>query len=320
MASSRIRIVFMGTPEFAVASLSALVSGGYDVCAVVTAPDRPAGRGRKIRMSPVKAFALENGIMVLQPANLKDDAFIEKLRGLDATLFIVVAFRMLPEAVWNMPPLGTFNLHASLLPQYRGAAPINHTIINGERKGGVTTFFLSHEIDTGNIIFREETDIAADETAGQYHDRLMKVGAGLLMKTVKAIEEGKVETCRQEAFISEGEVLKTAPKIHKEDCRINWHQDAVQVNNLIRGLSPHPGAFTELEFPGGKRLYLKIYKSIVKDCSCEAFPGTVISDYKTFLDVCCGAGCISIQELQQAGKKHMSVHEFLLGLNFSSLD
>jgi len=319
MASSKIRIVFMGTPEFAVVSLSALVTGAYDVCAVVTAPDRPAGRGRKIRMSPVKEFALEKGITVLQPANLKDEAFIEKLRGMNATLFIIVAFRMLPQAVWEMPPLGTFNLHASLLPQYRGAAPINHTIINGERIGGVTTFFLRHEIDTGNIIFREETEIADDETAGQYHDRLMEIGAGLVMKTVKAIEEGRVETRRQDEFIEDGEVLKTAPKIHKEDCRINWQQDAMKVNNQIRGLSPYPGAFTELKFPGGKMLYLKIYKAKVKECTCAGAPGEVMTDYKNYLHVCCGHACISILELQQSGKKRMSVHEFLLGLNFSSL-
>jgi methionyl-tRNA formyltransferase len=309
----------MGTPEFAVASLSALVSGGYDVCAVVTAPDRPAGRGRKIKMSPVKEFALDKGITVLQPANLKDAAFIEKLRGLKATLFIVVAFRMLPQAVWNMPPLGTFNLHASLLPQYRGAAPINHTIINGERTGGVTTFFLRHEIDTGNIIFREETAIAADETAGQYHDRLMEIGARLLLKTVKAIAEGQVETRSQEEFLAEGEVLKTAPKIRKEDCRINWHKDAEHVNNLIRGLSPYPGAFTELAFSGNKTLYLKIFEAKVKACSCSATPGTVMTDHKNYLDVCCGHDCISIQELQQAGKKRMPVREFLLGLNFNAL-
>jgi len=319
MASSKIRIVFMGTPEFAVASLSAMVSGGYDVCAVVTAPDRPAGRGRKIKMSPVKEFALEKGITVLQPVNLKDDAFIDKLRGLNANLFIVVAFRMLPEAVWSMPSLGTFNLHASLLPQYRGAAPINHTIINGERIGGVTTFFIRHEIDTGNIIFREETAIAADETAGQYHDRLMEIGSRLLLKTVKAIAEGQVQTRSQEEFLAEGEVLKTAPKIRKEDCRINWHKDAEQVNNLIRGLSPYPGAFTELDFPNGKMLYLKVYKASMKDCPFRGAPGSVMTDQKSYLDVSCGNGCISILELQQAGKKRMPVHEFLVGLNFSAL-
>jgi len=319
MASNQIRIVFMGTPEFAVASLSALVSGGYDVCAVVTAPDRPAGRGRKMRMSPVKAYALEAGIEVLQPANLKEAAFIEKLRGCNATLFVVVAFRMLPEVVWSMPTLGTFNLHASLLPQYRGAAPINHTIINGERRGGVTTFFLQQEIDTGNIIFREETNIAADETAGQYHDRLMEMGAGLLMKTVKTIEDGSVVTRSQEEFITEGEVLKTAPKIRKEDCRINWDMDAVDVNNLIRGLSPYPTAFTELKFSGGKTIYLKIYKAVVTHCSDKQTPGTVFTDQRSYIHICCRNGCISLLELQQAGKKRMPVHEFLLGLNFNTI-
>lgn len=319
MAINKIRIVFMGTPEFAVASLQHLFDAAYDVCAVVTAPDRPAGRGQKIKISPVKAFALENNIPVLQPQNLKDSAFIEELRQLDATLFIVVAFRMLPEAVWSMPPLGTFNLHASLLPQYRGAAPINHTIINGEEKGGVTTFFLRHEIDTGNIIFREETAIGRDETAGQYHDRLKEIGAEVLIKTVETIRNGNVKTQRQEALISEGEVLKKAPKIHKEDCRINWDMPASQVNNLIRGLSPVPGAFSELSFQGSKEIYLKIYRSEVSKCKTKGIPGTVITDQKNYLMVCCGEDCISILELQQAGKKRMHVHDFLLGLNTNTL-
>jgi len=320
MTSKKIRIVFMGTPEFAVASLAALLEKGFEVCAVVTAPDRPAGRGQKIRTSPVKDFAFENGLRLLQPHNLKDEGFIKELRGLEATLFIVVAFRMLPEPVWSMPVLGTFNLHASLLPQYRGAAPINHTIINGELRGGVTTFFLRHEIDTGNIIFRDETDIAPNETAGQYHDRLMEIGSRLLVKTVEAIRDDSVQPSKQEDFILEGEVLKMAPKIQKEDCRIDWTQDAEKVNNLIRGLSPYPGAFTEFSLSSGKKLYLKIFSAEIKHCTCMGEPGILTTDSKTYLNVCCKDACISILELQQAGKKRMSVHDFLLGLNSSTLD
>ena len=320
MANNKIRIVFMGTPEFAVASLQAILEADYEVCAVVTAPDRPAGRGRKIRMSPVKTFALEKSLPVLQPQNLKQDSFIEELRSLEASLFVVVAFRMLPEAVWSMPPLGTFNLHASLLPQYRGAAPINHTIINGEPKGGVTTFFLRHAIDTGNIIFREETNIDPEETAGQYHDRLKGIGADLLVRTIESIQEGDVKTYRQEELITEGEILKKAPKIHKEDCRIDWNKPASVVNNLIRGLSPVPAAFSEITVPGGKKVYLKIYRAEVKECNSNEAPGTVMTDYKNYLEICCGDGCISVLELQQAGKKRMHVRDFLLGLNPSTLD
>ncbi|MBE9483696.1 MAG: methionyl-tRNA formyltransferase [Bacteroidetes bacterium] len=319
MAVKKIRIIFMGTPDFAVASLSALLEHGYDVCAVVTAPDRPAGRGQKVRASAVKEFAGNQGLPVLQPDKLKDVEFIKQLRDYKASLFVVVAFRMLPEEVWGMPPLGTFNLHASLLPQYRGAAPINRTIMNGETKGGVTTFFLRHEIDTGSIIFREETGIDIRETAGEYHDRLMNIGASLLIKTVEAISRGNVRTFSQDELLTKGEALKKAPKIHKEDCRINWSEDAEHIYNMIRGLSPYPGAFTEIKIPDGKELYLKVFRAEIRQCQCTLEPGEVMTDYKTYFNICCKNACISLLELQQAGKKRMAIKDFLVGLIPSTL-
>lgn len=304
----------MGTPHFAVASLKALLDHGYDVCGVVTAPDRPAGRGQKLKMSPVKEYAVANGLDVMQAEKLKDPGFIQKLQSYNADLFIVVAFRMLPREVWEMPGKGTFNLHASLLPQYRGAAPINHTIINGETKGGVTTFFLKHEIDTGAIIFREETDIGDDETAGEYHDRLMTIGADLVLKTVDAIQNGNVHTHSQDDYLEEGELLKKAPKIFKDDCRIDWHKSAEEVYNLIRGLSPYPAAFTLLSFPSGKEVYLKVYRAQIKYCDCQSAPGTPMTDYKDYLNICCKDACISLLEVQQSGKKRLKIKEFLAGL------
>ena len=309
-----LRIIFMGTPEFAVASLDAMVKQDYTISAVVTAPDRPAGRGRKMNTSAVKEYALKQKLPLLQPENLKDPAFHKELAKYNATLFIVVAFRMLPEAVWSMPSLGTFNLHASLLPQYRGAAPINRTIMNGEIKGGVTTFFLRHEIDTGNIIFREETPIGPDDTAGNYHDRLMHIGASLTLKTVEAIRDGQVNTINQNDLIVKDSVLKTAPKIHKEDCRINWSKSADEIYNMIRGLSPYPGAYTELNLPGGKQLYLKIFRAEIRQCKCSAAHGTIMTDYKSYFNICCNNACISILELQQSGKKRMKIKNFLTGL------
>ena len=310
----------MGTPEFAVASLDALVSHGYDVCAVVTASDKPAGRGRKMRISEVKSYALDHEIPVLQPDNLKDATFIEDLKSYQANLFIVVAFRMLPEAVWSMPAMGTFNLHASLLPQYRGAAPINRAIMDGASQGGVSTFFLQHEIDTGSIIFREETPIAADETAGEYHDRLMKLGAELLIKTVEAIEKGDVSTMTQDQLMKEGELLKKAPKIHKEDCRIDWQRGSHEIYNQIRGLSPYPGAYTEIGLKEGKVMMLKIFRAEVNFCKCHAEPGTIKTDFKNYFKICCKDACISILELQQAGKKRLQIKQFLIGLIPSTLE
>ena len=297
----------MGTPDFAVASLNALLEAGSDIAAVITAPDKPAGRGQQIHESAVKKFALEKGLKILQPLKLKDPDFIEELRKLKADLQVVVAFRMLPELVWTMPPLGTINLHASLLPQYRGAAPINWAIINGEKESGVSTFFLKQEIDTGDILFSEAVKIEDDDTAGDLHDKLMIIGAGLLVKTVRAIEAGKYKEIPQE---STGEAdLRKAPKIFREDCRIDWNQPVKKVYNLIRGLSPHPAAFCLLQDKT-----LKIYKAEAIVMAHKEQPGTLLTDNKTYLQFACQAGLISVLELQLEGKKKMKVDEFLRGV------
>jgi methionyl-tRNA formyltransferase len=299
------RIVFMGTPDFAVASLDALIAGGLDVVAVVTAADKPAGRGQKINESAVKKYAVEKNIPVLQPLKLKDPAFLEELRSYQADVQVVVAFRMLPELVWTMPAKGTINLHASILPNYRGAAPINHAIINGETVSGVTTFFLKHEIDTGDVIFSEQVDIGPDETAGELHDKLMVTGAQLLVKTLRAIED---ETYTEQPQIK-SENLKHAPKIFKEFCEINWMQPAQQVYNLIRGLSPYPTAYTKLE---GKNL--KVFKAIlIKEQPTEA-PGTYQTDGKTFLRFAAQDGYLKLTDIQYEGKKRMQIGEFLRGM------
>ena len=306
------RIVFMGTPEFAVASLDALVKAGKKVVAVVTAPDRPAGRGQKLKPSAVKTYAIDNGIPVLQPERLKDPEFIAQLSSLKADLQVVVAFRMLPEIVWDMPPLGTVNLHASLLPHYRGAAPINHVLINGETETGVTTFLLQHEIDTGNILFAEKVAIGPDETAGELHDKLMEVGATILVKTVNALEQNSV-TPKPQSSLIEGEQkeLKSAPKIFREHCHLDWNQKVDDLHNLIRGLSPYPAAFTELN---GKTI--KIFRSAKEYADSENVPapGTPTSDNKTFLKFSAQDGFIHVLELQAEGKKKMEVVDFLRGV------
>jgi methionyl-tRNA formyltransferase len=299
------KIVFMGTPDFAVASLNALVTAGFEIAGVVTAPDKPAGRGQKLQESAVKQYAVTHNIPVLQPLKLKDPAFIEELKNLQADLQVVVAFRMLPEIVWDMPAKGTINLHASLLPQYRGAAPINHVIINGETESGVTTFFLKHEIDTGDIIFSEKVVISADETAGELHDKLMNVGAGLLVKTITAIAEGNYSEQPQ----PESDELKHAPKIFKEDCAINWNQPAQKVYNLIRGLSPYPTAFTKLNDKT-----LKVFKAEWEDKEPGIAAGGFLTDGKTFLKFATKDGFIRLTDLQYEGKKRMSVEEFLRGM------
>jgi methionyl-tRNA formyltransferase len=302
------KIVFMGTPDFAVASLKALLNAGENVVAVVTAPDKPAGRGQKMQSSGVKTFALEHNIPVLQPLKLRDPEFLNELKSLAADLQVVVAFRMLPEVVWDMPPKGTINLHASLLPQYRGAAPINHAIINGEKITGVSTFFLTHDIDTGNIIFREEVDILPQDTAGDLHDRLMKTGAQLLVKTVKAIEEGNYQETPQNL---EDTSLKQAPKIFKEDCNIDWNQSTQKINDLIRGLSPYPTAYTTLHDK-----VLKIFKATPEIAEVSEIPGSIISDEKTFIKFACTDGYIRIEDLQIQGKKRMKTEDFLRGYRF----
>ncbi len=310
------KIVFLGTPDFAVASLDILVRNGYDIAAVVTAPDKPAGRGQKLSESAVKIYAREKGLKVLQPEKLKDEKFIDELRRTNADLFIVVAFRMLPEVVWKMPKLGTFNLHASLLPQYRGAAPINWVIMNGEKKTGVTTFFLQQEIDTGKIIFQEETAIEPGENAGSLHDRLMQMGSELVLKTVKALEKGDLPVKDQSELIKG--LVKEAPKIFKENCRINWSKDSSTILNLIRGLSPYPSAWTTLVYPDGKELDIKIFKGIKKPEAGGRKPeaGQVYTDNKTYLSIGCADGALNILELQLSGKRKMNIEEVLRGNQF----
>lgn len=305
------RIIFMGTPEFAVASLAALLGAGREIVAVVTAPDRPAGRGQQLRQSAVKQYAVAHGIPVLQPEKLRHPDFLAELRALKADLQVVVAFRMLPEIVWNMPSRGTVNLHASLLPQYRGAAPINHAIINGETESGVTTFLLQHEIDTGNILFSEPVAIAPGDTAGDLHDRLMTVGASLLVKTVEAIGNGTAVPVPQDQ-LDDGNGLKHAPKIFKEDCLIDWTRPVTDVHNLIRGLSPYPTAFTALD---GKTL--KIFEADKIETAPQHEPGTPYTDGKSFLQFACPDGYITVKTLQLEGKKRMDITEFLKGYRFN---
>jgi len=299
------KIVFMGTPDFAVASLSALQNAGLNIVGVVTAADKPAGRGQKLNESAVKKYALANGLKVLQPLKLKDPTFIEELSALNADLFVVVAFRMLPELVWQMPKKGTINLHGSLLPQYRGAAPINHVIINGEQESGVTTFFLKQEIDTGDIIFSDAIAIAPDETAGSLHDKLMVLGANLLVKTVKAIEADDYNEVPQ----PQSEDLKNAPKIYKDFCKIDWNQNNQTVYNLIRGLSPYPTAFTTLNDKT-----LKIFNAEPEDKEPGISTGAFLTDGKTFLKFATKDGFIRLTDVQFEGKKRMLIDEFLRGM------
>lgn len=301
------RIIFMGTPEFAVASLDALLEAGEEVVAVVTAPDKPAGRGQKLQQSAVKTYAVSRGIRVLQPMKLRDLQFLDDLKSLAADLQVVVAFRMLPEVVWNMPPLGTVNLHASLLPQYRGAAPINHAVINGETESGVTTFLLQHEIDTGHILFSEKVAIGPDDTAGDLHDKLMHIGAELLVRTVKALAAAKTTPIPQERLAVDT-ILKHAPKIFKEDGNIDWHRPVDEVYNLIRGLSPYPTAYTELD---GQML--KIFKARKEKVPVNHPVGSYYTDGVSFLKFTCPDGYIDIQEVQLAGKKRMDTQAFLRG-------
>ncbi|MBB6110623.1 methionyl-tRNA formyltransferase [Mucilaginibacter lappiensis] len=302
------RIVFMGTPEFAVASLDELIKAGSDIVGVVTAPDKPAGRGQKVSESAVKQYAVANGLKVLQPEKLKNPEFLAELKALNADLQVVVAFRMLPEVVWAMPPKGTINLHASLLPQYRGAAPINWVLINGEKESGATTFFLKHEIDTGDVLFTEKVTLTGHETAGTLHDWLMNKGAGLLVKTVKAVESGRYHEHPQTALLT-GEELKHAPKIFKEDCLIDWTQPAQNIYNKIRGLSPIPTAYTELN---GK--VLKIYGSELQTDEPAIQPGDFLTDNKTYLKFAAKDGFISLTDIQLEGKKRMGIEDFLRGM------
>jgi methionyl-tRNA formyltransferase len=306
------RIVFMGTPEFAVASLDALRVAGFEIAGVVTAPDKPAGRGMKLTESAVKKYAVEHSLTVLQPEKLKDPDFLKTLSGLGADLHVVVAFRMLPELVWNMPRLGSVNLHGSLLPQYRGAAPINWAVINGEKETGVTTFKLQHEIDTGEILLQESFPIGENETAGEVHDRMKEVGARVLVETVRGLADGSLEGKPQPQLTGAAGtnvVFRHAPKIFTETARIDFNKPLQEVHNLVRGLSPFPGAFTTFN---GKTL--KIYKAIKEPGEINVAPGGFLTDNRTFLHFACTDGYLSVKELQLEGKKKMRVEDFVRGL------
>lgn len=314
-----LKIIFMGTPEFAVASLEALVHAGCHIIAVITAPDKPAGRGMKINESAVKKYAIAKGLKTLQPEKLKDPAFIGELKSLKADLQVVVAFRMLPEIVWNMPPMGTINLHGSLLPQYRGAAPINWAIINGEKETGVTTFKLKHEIDTGDILLSEKIPIGENETAGELHDKMKIIGANLLVKTVEGIANNTLKETPQPLMVNSElpmgnspftivHSLKHAPKIFTETCRVDWNKNVDEVHNLIRGLSPFPGAFTYFD-----NKVLKVFRSQKEETSTGIAAGNYETDKKTYLRYACLNGYIYLKEIQLEGKKKMLIEDFLRG-------
>ena len=324
---SEIRVVFMGTPEFAVSSLDAMMKAGLNIVGVVTAPDKPAGRGMKMNESVVKKYALKNGLKILQPEKLKNEQFLSELRSLNADLQVVVAFRMLPEVVWNMPPKGTINLHASLLPQYRGAAPINWAVINGEKETGVTTFKLQHEIDTGNILLQEKIEIGDNETAGELYDRMKEIGARLLVDTVKGLMEGTLQETPQSSIVNRQSsienydstytihdsrfTIKHAPKITTQTCQIDWRKSTDEIHNLIRGLSPYPAAFTEL----GDRT-LKIFRSEKEHAPSTSRPGRWETDRKTWLKFACSDGYIHVKDVQLEGKKRMGIEDFLRGYRF----
>lgn len=310
-----LKIVFFGTPDFAVESLDRLVKGGYNIVGVVTMPDKAAGRGHKMFQSPVKEYAVANGLRLMQPVSLKDPAFVDELRSLNADLQIVIAFRMLPEVVWNMSPLGTFNLHASLLPKYRGAAPINWAVMNGDTETGVTTFFLKHEIDTGDIIQQERIPIAETDNVGVVHDKLMTLGAGMVVETVEAIIAGTVKPIPQDLLISQNAEATPAPKIFKETCEIDFSRTAREVYNHIRGLSPYPAAWTTIKDSAGVEHSVKIYETELPSDKVIGDAGTCVATKDT-LAFACADGSIAVKSLQLAGKKRMSVSEFLRGFRF----
>lgn len=307
-----LRIVFMGTPDFAVATLKALIDNNYNVVGVITAPDRKAGRGQKLKGSAVKEFALEHNLNILQPTNLKAESFIEELKALNANLQIIVAFRMLPKVVWQMPEYGTFNLHASLLPQYRGAAPIHWAIINGEKKTGVTTFFIDEKIDTGAIILSEETNISESTTVGELHDELMTIGSDLVLKTVKLIEEGNATTTLQ----PKSGHLKTAYKLNRDNCKIDWNADLDTIYNKIRGLNPFPTAWCYLDNNEDELLSIKLY-DVEKEYETHNFEAGLIFSDKTELKVSCQGGYIKVKEMQLPGKRKMDTKSLLNGFEFS---
>jgi methionyl-tRNA formyltransferase len=309
---NKIRIAYFGTPEFAASQLEAILGAGYEVAVVVTMPDKPAGRGRKIQYSDVKKTALKHNLPLLQPEKLKDQEFLKQLASYQANLFIVVAFRMLPAVVWQMPELGTFNLHASLLPQYRGAAPINFAIINGETETGLTTFFLNEEIDKGAIIMREKVSIRPDETAGELHDELMLLGNKVVVETIKEIEKGDAKALPQEQLYK-NQILKPAPKITKEFCNVDWNQNCQTVYNHIRGLSPYPAAHTQLISEKGETIDLKVFSTKIELCQTSLPVGSVVTDNKKYLKIAICDGFISLTNVQQSGKKAMPIDDFLRG-------
>lgn len=310
--SKNLRIVFMGTPEFAVASLGSLLMNGHNVVGVVTTPDKPAGRGRKLSQSAVKQFAEFSRLQVLQPESLKDPVFLGSLAKMAPDLIVVVAFRFLPYEVWSIPPMGTFNLHASLLPQYRGAAPINHVLINGEHTTGVTTFMIDNHIDTGNILFREEIPVFTGENAGDLHNRLMRSGALLVNRTVEAIAAGTVKPVPQSRFLKPGEVIRTAPKIYPRDCIIDWKQDALSIHNMVRGLSPSPCARSAFK-KGDEIITFKVFETQIEIIDHNLDIGKMESDNKHFIRIACKGGFVNIISLQLAGRKRMSTVELLRG-------
>lgn len=313
MDKKDLRIVYMGTPEFAVESLKRLVEGGYNIVGVITMPDKPMGRhGSVLQPSPVKQYAVSQGLKVLQPEKLKNEEFVAELRSLNADLQIVVAFRMLPEVVWSMPRLGTFNLHASLLPQYRGAAPINWAVINGDTETGITTFFLKHEIDTGEVIDQVRVPIADTDDVEVVYERLMRLGGDLVLKTVDAILEGSVKTIPQEELAQVGE-LRPAPKIFKETCRIDWTIGVKRIYDFVRGLSPYPAAWTELYQEGTDPVMLKIFETEKLFCEHSLAPGTIVTDCKTYFKIASSDGYVNVLSLQLAGKKRMEINDFLRG-------
>ena len=308
------RIVFMGTPDFAVSSLDAVVKAGYDVVAVVTVPDRQTGRGLKVTFSPVKEYALLHNIPILQPEKLRDPAFIEQLKSYNADIFVVVAFRMLPQVVWGMPPLGTFNLHASLLPQYRGAAPINWAVINGETETGVTTFLLNENIDEGNILLQRSTPVSPEDTAESVHDRLAEMGSELVVETLKRLFDGTITPIPQPV----PDVVKPAPKIFKQDCAIDWHRNAVEIHNFVRGLSPYPAATAVMSDTKGTPVSMKIFSTDIEICDHDNAIGDVITDKKKMLKIAVNGGFVRILSLQISGKKKITTDEFLRGYDIGS--
>lgn len=310
MFDNMLRIIYMGTPDFAVEPLKTLVEAGKNVVAVVTMPDKPAGRGHKLQFSPVKEYALKAGIPVLQPENLKSPDFLQELASYNADLQIVVAFRMLPEAVWSMPKYGTFNLHASLLPRYRGAAPINWAVINGDKETGITTFFLKHEIDTGNIILQEKVAIDEEDNAGDVHDKLMYLGADLVLKTLKMIEEDNVITRPQDDAQA-----SPAPKIFKDTAKLDFDKCAADIRNLVRGMAPYPAAWFNIKLQDGNESMMKIFKVSTEEKNHNYSVGTILTDGKKMLKIACKDGFINLLEVQMAGKKRMAAEDLMRGTN-----